>query len=67
LGIEKEILVTQLASKRIITEAAKRHGFVIDNDENINEILKFVKTYCYSNNISLFPDSELIKLFQKFE
>ena len=66
LGIEKEILVTQLASKRIITEAAKRLGFVIDNDENINEILRMVKTYCYSKNISLFPDSELIKLFQKF-
>lgn len=66
LGIEKEILVTQLASKRIITETAKRLGFFIENEEHINEILKFVKNFCYSNNTSLCPDIELVKLFEKY-
>ncbi len=62
LGISKQILVTQLASKRVIKEVGKKMGLHL-TDEKINSILEHVKAEAYSNNRSIYPEDKLKELF----
>lgn len=65
LGISKTVLVTQLASKRVITEAANELGFSF-TDKTINKILLHTKEKAYKLNRSAFPKDELIEIFKYF-
>ncbi len=64
LGIQKTILVTQLASNRVIKEVAQLKGYEF-NENQIIEILDFVKTKAYELNRSVFPENELLEIFER--
>jgi len=64
LGVEKRILVTQLASIRVIKEAAKNMGYDL-NDVQMQKILNYVKSNAYKLGRSIVPEDELIEMFKK--
>lgn len=65
LDIDKEILVTQLASARVIIEVAKRMEMELSRDQ-VSEILQKVKQRAYALNRSVFPIEEITELFAKY-
>jgi len=64
LGIKKKILVTQLASNRVIKEVAKNLGYDL-NEKQIQNILTYVKSSTYKLNRSIVPEDELKEIFRK--
>lgn len=64
LGIKRKIYVTQLASNRLIKEVSLEMGYLF-NDEQIQQILDFVKSRAYDLGRSVFPENELNELFEK--
>lgn len=64
LGVKKTIEVTQLASKRVIREKGKLMGYQLSDDEIIS-ILKYVKPLPYKTGRAIFPENELIEIFNK--
>ncbi len=65
LGIEKKVLVTQLANRRVIIESGKRLGYAC-YEINIHKILQDIKNRAYTLNRAIMPESELIELFEKY-
>lgn len=64
LGIEKRILVTQLASIRVIKEAGKNLGYDL-NDVQMQNILNYIKSNAYKLGRSVVPEDELTEIFKK--
>ncbi len=64
LDINKKILVTQLASARVIKEAGDILGYSF-TDEQIKEALKIIKHRAYELNRAITPKKELIEIFDK--
>lgn len=65
LGIKKTVKVTQLASKRVIYEAAQNLGFDI-SDDKLAQILEHVKNITYTENRAIISDDELKNIFKQY-
>ena len=64
LDINKKILVTQLASARVIKEAGAILGYRF-SDEQIKEALQVIKHRAYELNRAITPKKELIEIFDQ--
>jgi 2-isopropylmalate synthase len=64
LDINKKILVTQLASARVIKEAGKILGYSF-SDEQIKKALEIIKHRAYDLNRAITPKNELIEIFDQ--
>ncbi|NJO87624.1 MAG: hypothetical protein HC831_00685 [Chloroflexia bacterium] len=64
LDINKKILVTQLASARVIKEAGDILGYSFTDDQ-IKEALEIIKHRAYELNRAITPKKELIEIFDK--
>lgn len=64
LGIKKKILVTQLASIRVIKEVSVSMGYDL-NETQIQKILRYVKSKAYKIDRSIVPKNELEEIFKK--
>lgn len=64
LGIKKKILVTQLASMRVIKEISKNMGYDL-NEMQIQKILSHIKSDAYKLDRSIVPENELKEIFEK--
>jgi len=64
LGIKKKVLVTQLASIRVIKEVSINMGYDL-NETQIQKILSYVKSNAYKINRSIVPKNELKEIFKK--
>jgi 2-isopropylmalate synthase len=64
LDINKKILVTQLASARVIKEAGIILGYSF-TDKQIQEALEIIKHRAYELNRAITPKKELIEIFDK--
>lgn len=66
LGIPQTILVTQLASRRVIREVSKRMGYNLTEDQ-ITKILPKVKAKAYETGRAVYPENELKELFNNLK
>lgn len=64
LGIDRTMLITQLASGRVIREVADLLGYKVTDDQ-VNKILVAVKKNAYRKNRSIIPEKKLFKIFNK--
>ncbi|MEA2043229.1 MAG: hypothetical protein U9N85_11870 [Bacteroidota bacterium] len=64
LNIPRTILITQLASKRVIYNKAEEMGYQLTKSQAEN-ILKKIKAIAYKKNRSIMPKTELKELFER--
>lgn len=55
LGIPRKVYLTQLSSTAVVRHMAELAGYEL-NSEQSKSILKWVKTYCHKQNISIMPE-----------
>jgi len=65
LGIPRRIVVTQLASRRVIQEAALEAGASLSLAQ-VDQLTRQVKKICYERNRAVVPESEFNELLRGF-
>ena len=66
LGVEQEVVVTHMASKKVISHVAKQLGFEFNYDE-LSRILDIIKSKPYDSRNPVFKNSELSIIFNSIK
>ena len=62
LGVSKKVLITHLASKRVIKEYVALKNIEL-SEEQIDKALLLIKERAYKKGRAIFPDKEIIEIF----
>ncbi len=66
LGVEQEVVVTHMASKKVISHVAKQLGFEFNYDE-LSRILDIIKSKPYDSRNPVFKNNELSIIFNSIK
>lgn len=63
LGLKQDVVITHMASKKVIDHVAKQHGFLFSVNQ-LNHLLDIIKNRPYDSNHPILDNDELLKIFK---